>query len=85
MGEAKMVEHRSMVAKGYRDRLLKTLRANDIFKVLRKIGQSGTVTNGQLTGTDLEGRVYLLMHWSEHIRDRVLEIIARNIELDITR
>ena len=78
-----MVEFRSMVVKGYRERLLKVLRANDIFKILRDIGLPDIAAKSELKGTDLDGREYLLMHWTDDIRDRVMEIIRRNIEFEI--
>jgi hypothetical protein len=78
LGEAKMLEYRSMVVKGYRERLLKTLLARDVETVLRGIGQPDLAAKNALDGRD-----YLVANWNDNIRDRVMEIITRNIELDV--
>ena len=73
-----MLEYRSMVVKGYRERLLKTLLARDVETVLRGIGQPDLAAKNALDGRD-----YLVAKWNDDIRDRVMEIVTRNIELNM--
>ena len=72
-----MLEYRSMVVKGYRERLLKTILARDVETVLREIGQPDLAAKNALDGRD-----YLVAKWNDDIRDRVMDIVTRNIELN---
>jgi hypothetical protein len=72
-----MLEYRNMLVKGYRERLLKTLLARDVETVLRGIGRPELAARNALDGRD-----YLLANWNDNIRDRVMEIVTRNIELN---
>ena len=47
-------------------------------KVLRDIGQPDIAVKNALDGRD-----YLIANWTDDIRGRVMEIITRNIELEI--
>jgi hypothetical protein len=72
-----MSEYRRMVVKGYRERLLKTLLAGDVETVPRGIGQPNLAAKNALDGRD-----YLVAKWNDDIRDCVMEIVTRNIELN---
>jgi len=54
------------------------LLARDVETVLRGIGQPDLAAKNALDGRD-----YLVANWTDHIRDRVMEIITRNIELNM--
>ena len=49
-----------------------------------EIGRPDIVTNSELKGSRSGRREYLLANWSDDIRDRVMEIIKRNIEFEIS-
>jgi hypothetical protein len=68
--------YREPIVKGYRERLLKVLVASDIYQILHNMGEPSNGTSA------LEARQYLLANWNEDIRDSVMTIIKRNIELE---
>ena len=80
-GEVKVVQYRSMVRKGYVERLLNVLLPGDTFKILREIGRPDLATISEAgKSVDQDARDYLLANWNDDIRDRVMDIIRRGIE-----
>ena len=63
------------IADGYRERLLKVLSSSDVYAVMRETGQPPPWTNAN------DCRAYLFKNWNDDIRDRVMKIVADNLEI----
>jgi len=68
------------VAKAYRERVLRAISSGDVYTIMREIGQT------QLDNPNaLDCRYYLLEHWDDNIRDRVMAIIRLNVDLETSQ